>query len=403
MEQLTLKELNIFENTKPLWIERITIQKKVMELCIPFETSFGRFNSLTRLFPVIDFRTGEGEIIRGIGECSPLSGPWYDYECHRSVETALLYISSALTGKPVDEVDGIAAKNITPITDINLLIKKYKWIVGHNIAKAGVEGAYWDALAKINNLPMYKLWGGTRNFVEAGTSVGLEASPEALIKKVDIAVNELKAARIKVKVKPGSDISYIEAIRKKYPEIKLMADANASYDLFNSDHISRLKEFDNYNLMMIEQPGPNDDIIDHSKQLAILNTPVCLDESILHATHARQAIELWRQYSSTNKLIINIKPPRVGGYYEAIKIAYLCKKNGVSVWCGGMLESALGKAANVHFASREEVNLPGDHISQAPYFTENVAEQLPYSDGKITVPNETGWGLQSLSIGTSIK
>lgn len=298
MEDLTLKALNIYENELPLWIERISIYKKKMELCIPFETSFGRFDSLVRLFPVIDFRTEKGERVQGIGECSPLNAPMYDYECHRSVASALQYITSSLTGKTFEEADGFAVEGLAPVTDINSFIAKYKWIVGHNVAKAGIEGAYWDAVAKLSNTSISRLWGGTRKTVEAGTSVGLEATPEILIKKIDFSVDELKAARIKVKVKPGRDITYIEAIRKKYPYIKLQVDANAAYNLFDSSHVSILKEFDNYNLMMIEQPGPNDDIIDHAVQLGSLNTPICLDESILHASHARQAIDLWRQYSS---------------------------------------------------------------------------------------------------------
>jgi O-succinylbenzoate synthase len=234
--------------------------------------------------------------------------------------------------------------------------------------------------------------------VETGTSVGLEAAPEDLLKKIDKAVLQMKVARVKVKVKPGKDLTYIEKIRKSYPDLRLQVDANAAYDLFNPRHLAILKEFDNYNLMMIEQPGPNDDILDHSRQLSDLKTPICMDESILHAVHARQAIELWEQYSSVKKLIINVKPPRVGGYLEAIKIAKLCSENEVSVWCGGMHESALGKTANVHFSSREEVNLPGDHVSQAPYFKINVADSPDYNNGKIRVPDGVGWGLINLNI-----
>ena len=364
MEEQLQKEPGIFVNKVPLWINNIKIINKEMHLRIPFETSFGRFDSLTRFFPVIEFKKEDGEIIKGIGECSPLSAPWYDYQCHRSVDTALQYIIAGLTGKTVDEADGYSASDNLPVTDVNSFIEKYKWIVGHNMAKAGVEAAYWDAIAKLQNVPVSKLWGGEKQSVTAGTSVGLEATPELLMRKIETAADELKAARIKVKVKPGYDIKYLDAIRKKYPDILLMADANAAYDLFNPSHISLLKEFDNYNLMMIEQPGHHDDIIDHSRQLSELDTPICLDESILHADHTRKAIDLWKQYSSTEKLIINIKPPRVGGYHEAIKIAKLCGKNGVSAWCGGMLESALGKTGNVHFSLIE-----GSKSARRSYFT----------------------------------
>jgi len=391
-----LKSHGIFENKKPLFIEKITVHKRTMELSIPFETSFGRFSSLVRFYPEIIFKTEEGELVKGIGECSPLNAPWYNYECHRSVETALKYIVAGLTGKDIEDADGLPAKNIEPVTNVHSFVTRYKWIVGHNTAKCGAEGAYWNAVARLNKVPVSKLWGGTRKQVETGTSIGLEADAEALLKKIDIAVLKMKATRIKVKVKPGKDISYIEAIRKKYPYLPLQVDANASYDLFNPLHIAILQEFDNYNLMMIEQPGGNDDIYDHSRQLAGLKTPICLDESILHTVHARQAIDLWKQYSSVDRLIINIKPPRVGGYFEAIKIAGLCNDNGVSAWCGGMFESAIGKTANIHFSSRIEVNLPGDHISQAPYFKNDIADSPEYNEGKIEVPAGSGWGLKNI-------
>ncbi|MCA0387385.1 MAG: o-succinylbenzoate synthase [Bacteroidetes bacterium] len=393
-----LSYLNVFENQVPLYIEQIKIHTRRFDLSFPFETSFARFDSLIRLFPEITFRTESGDLVTGRGECSPLSAPWYDYECHRSVGIALSYIISALTGKPVEEIDGLPVRGLPPFTDIISFLDRFKWIVGHNMAKSGVEGAYWDAVAQIHSVSVSKLWGGTRKSVSAGTSVGLEPTIEAFIRKIDIAIGELNVSRVKVKVKPGKDVTYIEAVRRKYPDIKLQVDANACYDLFNPVHVAILKEFDNYNLLMIEQPGRNDDILDHSRQLSALKTPVCLDESILNEMHTRQAIELWRQNSDTNKLIINIKPPRVGGFLESIRIAKMCHENGVSVWCGGMYETALGKTSNIHFCSREEVNLPGDHISQAPYFKVNVADSPEYEDGVITVPEGIGWGLKNFSL-----
>jgi O-succinylbenzoate synthase len=384
----------IFINNKPLFIRKVRVVKKRMEMTIPFETSFGRFSSLSRLFPVIDFETEQGDVFTGTGECPPLDAPWYNYECHRTVEVALGYISSSLTGKPVDLNDGIVAPGNSPVTDIYSFINKYRWIVGHEIAKAGVEGAYWDAIAQMNSVPVSTLFGGTKKKVLAGTSVGLESTIDLFMKKIEYAVEGMKVARIKMKIKPGKDIKYVEAVRKKYPGILLQVDANAAYDLFKPTDIALLKELDNYNLTMIEQPGRNDDIVDHSRQLAGLTTPICLDESILNVVHTRQAIELWEQSSDTKKLIINIKPPRVGGFLESLKIAQLCSNNGVSVWCGGMYESALGKTANVHFSSRIEVNLPGDYVSQAPYFKEDVAESPVYENGEITVPEGIGWGLR---------
>jgi O-succinylbenzoate synthase len=279
------------------------------------------------------------------------------------------------------------------VTDSASFLARYAWVVGHAMAKVGVEGAYWDAVARLAGTPVWRLWGGTRGSVEAGTSIGLEATPEAMMEKVSTAVEVMPGARVKIKIKPGKDVAFVEAVRRRYPDLRLQVDANAAYDLFDPRHRDALRSLDRYGLMMIEQPGPNDDILDHARLLADLGTPVCLDESILHARHARQAIESWRQYSDLAKLVINIKPPRVGGFVEALRIARLCADAGVSVWCGGMLESALGKAANVHFSTRAEVNLPGDHVSQGPYFREDVADPLPYHEGRIAAPDATGWGL----------
>jgi len=393
-----LKILNIFENSKPMFVERIIIHKRKMTLTIPFEASFGKFDSLIRLFPEIVFKFENGETVSGMGECSPLTAPWYDSECHRTTEIGLKFIIACLTGKNYEDADGYPLIKIEPVTDIFSFISRYKWIVGHNIAKTGIEGAYWDALAKFNSVPVSAIWGGIRKKVETGTSIGIQASPDDLIKKIDHAVNKLKVARVKIKVKPGKDISYVERIRNSFPDLPLQVDANAAYNLFDTKHLSTLKEMDNFDLTMIEQPGRNDDIIDHARQLAMLKTPICMDESILSTDNTRHAIDLWRQYSTIEKLIINVKPPRVGGYLEAIKIAKLCNENGVSVWCGGMLESALGKTANVHFSSRDEINLPGDHVSQAPYFLEDVGDSPHYEDGKITVPKGIGWGIRNLNV-----
>ena len=267
------------------------------------------------------------------------------------------------------------------------------------MAKAGVEGAYWDGVARLRGVPMASLWGGTRKTVPTGTSVGLEPTEAALMEKIRVAVEEMGVCRVKLKVKPGRDVAYLEAIRNRYPDLPLQVDANGAYDLFDPAHLALLKAFDRFGLLMIEQPGRNDDILDHARQLASLETPICMDESIRHATHARQALQLWEEYSSLSRLVVNIKPPRVGGYLEAIRIARLCADRGVSVWCGGMHESALGKTANVHFCSREEVNLPGDHVSQAPYFVRNVGSSPEYRQGYLTVPTGTGWGIEDLDLG----
>jgi len=385
-ESLSPELLGIRENREPLILERVEVRKKAMELVRPFETSFGRFDRLVRLFPRITFRTRDGERVTGTGECPPLPAPWYDGECDATVAVALEHIISSLTA------------DRGPVTDSCSFIARYAWVVGHAMAKVGVEGAYWDAVAQLRGVPVWRLWGGSRTSVEAGTSIGLEATPIDMMSKVDRAVEGEGAARVKIKIKPGRDLVFVEAIRARYPGLRLQVDANASYDLFDPGHRAALKALDGFGLLMIEQPGRNDDILDHARLLADLETPVCLDESILHARHARQAMECWERYSSLDRLVINIKPPRVGGFLEAIRIARLCADRGVSVWCGGMLESALGKAANVHFSSRNEVNLPGDHVGQGPYFREDVAGSLPCRQGTITLPEGDGWGLAEVRL-----
>jgi O-succinylbenzoate synthase len=395
---INLNETGVFENQEPLFIEKITIHQKTLELNSPFRTSFGSMLVLPRFYPVIEFRREDGSIVKGIGECSPLSEPAYNHECYRGAGVSFRYITASLTGKKYEEADGLPADNNPPVDSVYSFINRYKWIVGHNIAKTGFEGAYWDAVAQINNLPVFALWGGVRKQVSTGISIGMEISLELLLRKIDIAIEKIKPARIKLKVKPGNDILSIEAIRKKYPSLPLQVDANSSYDLFNREHLALLKEFDNYGLLMIEQPGAHDDIFDHAGRLAELKTPICLDESILHAQHARKAVELWKQRSAIEKLIINIKPPRVGGYWEAVKIAALCGKAGVKTWCGGMLESALGKTANIHFSSRAEINLPGDHVSVGPYFKEDAALPPESENGFLKVPSTPGWGIKGPDI-----
>jgi o-succinylbenzoate synthase len=379
---LSSEALGIRENRVPLFLERVEVIRREMRLCRPFESSFGRIDSLVRLFPAIRFRTATGERITGIGECPPLPAPWYDGECDGTVSVALKHLSAALTADP------------TPVTDSHSFIGRYAWVVGHAMARVGVEGAYWDAVGQLARTPVWRLWGGVRSSVEAGSSIGLEKTAEATLGKVRLAVDEAGVSRIKIKIKPGHDLHYVEAVRRAYPALGLQVDANTAYDLFDPRHVDILRSLDDFGLLMIEQPGKHDDILDHARMLADLATPVCLDESIRHARDARQAVECWRRYSDPSKLVINVKPPRVGGFVEAIRIARLCADHGVAVWCGGMLESALGKAANVHFSARAEVSLPGDHVSQGAYFEQDVATPLPCVKGCIRPPDEPGWGLE---------
>ncbi|MEI7891662.1 MAG: o-succinylbenzoate synthase [Myxococcales bacterium] len=378
---ITPGTLGLYENQEPLTVERVVVHRRRLQLVDAVETAFGRFETLVRLYPEITFRSQSGEAVRGIGECSPLSAPWYDGECEGTVDVALGFLVSSLTALG------------EPITGITSFVARLDWIVGHNVAKTGLEGAYWDAVAQLQGVSVSRLWGGTRGRVETGITVGLQRSPGDLVNKVRAVLDQRQIARLKLKVKPGYDVTYLEALRRSFPDLRLQVDANGSYDLFDQEHLDALKCFDDFQLVMIEQPGQSDDLLDHARLLAHLDTPICLDESICHATHARQAMECWGEFSTLSKLVINVKPSRVGGYLEAMRIARLCHDQGVSVWCGGMYESALGKAANVHLSARQELNLPGDHAGLTPYFTENIALSPRDQGGWIEVPRGVGWGL----------
>jgi o-succinylbenzoate synthase len=367
-------------------INKVDLLKKEMLLSIPFETSFGREVKLTKIFPRIEFIDENNQTTIGIGECPPNQAPWYDGECYETVSTILdNYLIPALL------------KRKEYFTDVEDFIVSYSWIVGHNIAKSGVEAAYWDSIGKILNKPVYKLWGGTKMAVETGSSVGLEKTDEEVISKIQLAIDK-KVKRVKIKIKPGRDILLIEKIRKQFPTLPLQVDGNAAYDLEDNEQVKILQKLDDFNLMMIEQPGPNDDRFYHAKISQKIKTPICLDESILHARHAQEAIELWEQSNIKNRLIINIKPPRVGGYWEAIKIAKICGQHDIKTWCGGMLESAIGKTANLHFSSLLEINLPGDHVSQMSYFKEDVTIIPVYKNGEVYIPEGNGWGIKEIYV-----
>lgn len=242
------------------------------------------------------------------------------------------------------------------ITTIDQLTDSYSWIKGGNLSKSGLEMAMWHLISIQKKTPVHKLFGGTNLTIECGDSIG--------VKTISNSLNQIEKSlatgfkRIKVKIWPGLDINLIKQIRTKFPNIPLQVDANSAY---KPTDWKTLKKLDEFNLLMIEQPLADDDIINHAFLSSKLKTPICLDESINSADHANRAITLWKKLGLKNKLIINIKPPRVGGYKESIKIAKACYKNSVPVWCGGMLETTWGKYFNLCLNSRSEFALPGDH------------------------------------------
>ena len=255
----------------------------------------------------------------------------------------------------------------------------------NNMAKATVEGAIWDLYAKRNQLTLAQALGGTAEKIEVGISIGIQQNVEDLIELVRGYVAE-GYKRMKVKIKPGFDVDVIQALREAFPHVPLMADANSAYTL---DDIDVLKQLDEFNLTMIEQPFASDDIIDHAKLQKELKTPICLDESIHSLEDTRKAIEL----GSTK--IINIKIGRVGGLTEAKKIHDYCMENDIPVWCGGMLESGIGRAHNVALTTLPNFILPGDTAGSSRYWEEDViTPEVVVEDGYITVPTSYGIGYE---------
>jgi O-succinylbenzoate synthase len=252
------------------------------------------------------------------------------------------------------------------------------------MAKAGVENAIWHAEAELKRIPLAKLLGGTFDEIACGVSLGIRENPQALVRKVD---EELRNGyqRIKLKIKPGKDLEFVAAVRKEFPDIQLSVDANSAYELKDVDHLMRLDEF---NLLMIEQPLQWDDIHSHAKLQSQLRTAICLDECINNTAHARAAIEVGACR------IINIKLGRVGGHSAARQVHDVCRQNSLPVWCGGMLESGVGRAHNIAMSTLPNFTLPGDVSASQRYWKEDIIEPEVEvtSQGTIRVPNGTGLG-----------
>ena len=255
---------------------------------------------------------------------------------------------------------------------------------GHRMAKAALENALWDAEAKQKNLPLWRLLGGVRSEIACGVSIGIQDSIEQLLEKIQ---TELAAGyrRIKVKVKPGWDVGVLEKIRSRWPDITLSCDANSAYTL---DQVEHLRKLDQFNLLMIEQPLWDDDIYYHARLQKELRTAICLDESIVSARAAAMAVEMGACR------IINIKAGRVGGFSEAKKIHDICHRQKIPVWCGGMLESGIGRAHNIAVSTLENFSLPGDVSASKRYWKEDIIDpEVEVSpQGMIAISDQPGTG-----------
>jgi o-succinylbenzoate synthase len=347
-------------------IEAITLREIQMPLVHFFETSFSRLYS-RRIVLV----TVHCEGLNGWGECVAGEDPFYSSEWIESAWlTIVRYLAPVLLGKTISQGREAA-----------ILLGKVR---GHRMAKASLENALWDAEAKAKQLPLWKLLGGSRKEIPCGVSIGIQDSPEQLLEKIQ---TELAAGyrRIKLKVKPGWDLNILEKVRSRWSDITLSVDANSAYTL---DQFEHLRKFDQFNLLMIEQPLWNDDIYYHARLQKELRTAICLDESIENCRDASFALE------SGACRIINIKVGRVGGFTEAKKVHDVCQANNIPVWCGGMLESGVGRAHNIALSTLENFRLPGDVSASKRYWKEDIVEpDVEVSrDGLIAIRNEPGTG-----------
>ena len=337
-----------------------------MRLLQPFETSFGATQDRHIVLLKVSSETHTG-----YGEVTAAEGPFYSYE---TWETAWHVLRDYI-------IPSVVRKELTRAADFGLLVRGIR---GHNMAKAGLETALWDLEAKAKNVPLWRLLGGIREAIDCGVSIGIQSSIDKLLAKIATEV-DAGYRRIKIKIKPGWDVEVVKQVRAAFPEILLMGDANSAYTLADVD---LFKKMDQYNLMMFEQPLHYEDIIDHAELQKQIATPICLDESIHSADDARKAIRLGACR------IINIKLGRVGGHREAKAIHDVCRDNGVPVWCGGMLESGIGRAHNVALSSLENFSLPGDVSASRRYWVEDIIEPpvVVSTEGQITQCNEAGIG-----------
>ena len=347
-------------------IESIALREIHMKLKAPFETSFGTVQNRRILLVevVADGASGWGEVTAG-------ETPAYNAE---TTDTAWHVISDFIA-------PSVVGRSVAEASELPPLMARIR---GHEMAKSGVENALWDAAAQLKGVPLHKLLGGTMQEIACGVSLGIRENPQSLVERVE---EELRSGyqRIKLKIKPGKDYAFVAAVRKEFPDIRLSVDANSAYSLDDAAHLKKLDEF---GLLMIEQPLDWDDIPIHAKLQAQIETAICLDECIHNTRHALTAIEL------KSCRIINIKLGRVSGHTEARLMQEMCRKRDVPVWCGGMLESGIGRAHNIAMSTLPGFTLPGDVSASQRYWSEDIIEPgvAVTANGTIRVPDTPGLG-----------
>jgi O-succinylbenzoate synthase len=351
----------------------ISIQSvKLREIRLPlvhyFETSFGR--TCERRIILVQLESRESV---GYGECTAGEDPFYSSE---TTDTAWHIMSDFL-------VPTLLSCELESAAD---LLQLFRPVRGNRMAKAALETAAWEFEARQMGMPLWKRIGGTRTEIPCGVSIGIQESIESLMQKVRLEVGA-GYRRVKIKIKPGWEIEPVRAIRSEFPDLQLMVDANSAFTLNDIPLFQRLDEF---GLMMIEQPLPHDDIVDHAALQRAIATPVCLDESIHHADDARKAFEMG------SCRIINVKLGRVGGFAEAMRINKYCLEHGIPIWCGGMLESGIGRAHNVAMSTLPGFVLPGDVSASKRYYERDTVYPPVEVTGRgtIMVPESPGLGYE---------
>ncbi len=349
-------------------IDAIFLRELRLPLVKPFQTSFG--TTTERRILLVELR---GEGLTGWGECVAGEHPFFSDE---TIDTAWLVMQQELapTLAAADPEHGGKCPGI------------FRQVRGHRMAKAALENAVWDLEAQMRGIPLASLLGGTRETIDCGVSIGIQPSLEEQLAEIEKEVGA-GYQRIKLKIKPGWDVHVLEAVRNRWPEIQLSVDANSAYRMNDCDHIVT---FDEFNLLMIEQPLWADDFYFHSMLQKRLETPICLDESIRNRRDALAAIEM------ESCRIINIKCGRVGGFSEAIAVHNAAQERGVPVWCGGMLETGIGRAHNIALSSLDNFTLPGDVSASKRYWKEDIIEPevVVSRTGEIAVPDTPGRGFE---------
>jgi len=350
-------------------IHSIELREIRLPLIHFFETSFGR----TTERRIVLARVLDLEGAEGWGECTAGEGPFYSDEW---TETAWFTLREFLAPMVV----GREIKNAAGVSDV------LKPVRGHRMAKAAIETACWDLEAKRAGVPLWKHLGGVQTEIPCGVSIGIQESLEVLLDKIEKELAD-GYQRIKIKIKPGWDADIVRRVRERFPSIQLMGDANSAYSLAD---ISLFKALDDFNLMMIEQPLAYDDMFDHAELQKQIKTPVCLDESIKTTADAENAIRVGACQ------IINVKLGRLGGHAKAIEVERIAREKKIPVWCGGMLESGIGRAHNIAMSTLAGFTLPGDVSASARYWEEDIIEPpvTVSSQGTIAAPAKPGIGFE---------